>query len=162
MNASTAVPPLIVDPLLRRLYQYWDGERGDHPMPTRGSIDPIKMRYILGHLALIDVLADPRRFRVRLHGTELVSRLGADLTGKTLDEWPSADLRGLGLAWFNAVVERRTPYHQQVNQVIDGFVRNFEALILPYSAQRASVDLILVALRCRDSRSASQTSEACE
>ena len=151
MTALITVPPLIADPLLRRLYQYWDRERGSHPMPLRDSVDPIKMRYILGHLALIEVLPDPKSFRIRLHGTELVARLGADFTGKSMDELPSSDLRRLALAWFIAVAEQRAPYHECVDRVIVGLTRRFEVLVLPYSKQRAAVDLMLVAVRCRAS-----------
>jgi hypothetical protein len=149
MNSLAVMPPLIVDPLLRRLYQYWERERGSLAMPLRDSVDPIKMRYILGHLALIDVATDRGHFRIRLHGTELVSRLGADFTGKMIDDVPSVDLRRLALTWFTTVVERGAPYHEHVYRVIDGLTRHFEALVLPYSTQRAGVDLILLAVRCR-------------
>ena len=160
MNFLTAAPPLISDPLLRRLYQYWDRERGNHPMPTRDSVDPIKMRYILGHVALIDVGANGERFRIRLHGTELVSRLGSDLTGKTIEELPVSDLRRLALAWFTSVVKHRAPHHEQVDQIVDGLTRHFDALVLPYATQRAAVDLILLAVRCRASGAPRQASES--
>ena len=156
MSSLTAAAPLIFDPLLRRLYQYWERERGSYPMPTRESVDPIKMRYILGHVALIDVLAGRPRFRVRLHGTELVSHLGSDLTGKTVEELPFADLRRLVLAWFSGVAERRAPHHEQIDQVVDGFARHFDALILPYSTHKTAVDLMLLAVRCRTSGSIGQ------
>lgn len=149
MTALATIPPLIADPLLRRLYQYWDRERGNHPMPTRDSVDPIKMRYILGHLALIEVLPERKNFRIRLHGTELVARLGADFTGKTVDELPPGDLRKLALTWFTVVAEQRAPYHEQVDKVIDGLTRRFEVLVLPYSKQCATIDLMLAAVRCR-------------
>jgi hypothetical protein len=158
-NKMNTTPRFIVDPLLRRLYQYWDQERGNRPMPTRDSVDPIKMRYILGHLALIDVVSNQADFRVRLHGTELVSRLGSDFTGKTLDEVPFIDLRRLALTWFTSVVERRAPHHEKVDQIIDGFTRHFEALVLPYSTRAAAVDLMLLAVRCRAPGSAAQVSE---
>lgn len=158
MSSLTAAPPFVVDPLLRRLYQYWERERGSYPMPARESVDPIKMRYILGHVALIDVIADRPRFRIRLHGTELVSHLGSDLTGKAVEELPFVDLRRLALAWLNGVAERRTPHHEQIDQVVDGFARHFDALILPYSRHKTAVDLILLAIRCRTGGSAGQTS----
>lgn len=149
MNSLTAVPPRISDPLLRRLYQYWDRERGTDPMPTRDRVDPVKMRYILGHLALIDVGPNGKAFSVRLHGTELVSRLGSDFTGRPIADLPLADVRRLATRWFTNVVERRGPYHEQVDQIVDGFTRHFEALILPYSTERTPVGLILLAVRCR-------------
>jgi hypothetical protein len=160
MSSLTTAPPLINDPLLRRLYQYWDRERGGHAMPLRNSVDPIKMCYILGHLALIDVGADRKHFRVRLHGTELVSRLGVDFTGKTVDELPSADLRRLAQTWFDAVVDREAPYHDQVDRVIDGLSRHFEALVLPYSTQRRRVELMVLAIRCRPPHTTRQITEA--
>ncbi|MGH6968147.1 MAG: PAS domain-containing protein [Stellaceae bacterium] len=160
MSSLTTAPPVIADPLLRRLYQYWDHERGNHPMPTRDSVDPIKMRYILGHLALIDVIGGRGGFRIRLHGTELVSRLGDDLTGKTLDELPFADQRKLALAWFTAVAEQRAPLHEHVDQVVDGFARNFDVLVLPYSTHKAAIDLMLLAIRCRTPDAAKRPSQS--
>ncbi len=155
MNTVSPASLVIVDPLLRRLYQYWERERGGWPLPARDSIDPIKMRYILGHVALIDVKPGPQQFRIRLHGTELVSHLGADFTGKAVAEIPLADARKMALAWFTAVAEHGCAHHQQVDQVVDGFNRRFEALVLPYSASRGSgVDLLLLAIRCRTPASA--------
>ncbi|HYL47763.1 MAG TPA: PAS domain-containing protein [Stellaceae bacterium] len=160
MSSLTATPLLIGDALLRRLYQYWDHERGNHSMPTRDSVDPIKMRYILGHLALVDVISAPKGFRIRLHGTELVSRLGADFTGKTLDELPLPDLRKHALKWFADVVERRAPIHEQIDEIVDGFARHFDVLVLPYSMHKTAVDLLLVAIRCRAPDPAGRLSSA--
>jgi|SRR5215469_11063598 len=158
MSSLTTTPLLIGDALLRRLYQYWDLERGNHAMPTRDSVDPIKMRYILGHLALVDANSSQKNFRVRLHGTELVSRLGADFTGKTLDELPFADLRAHALRWFANVVERKAPIHEQIDAVMDGFARHFDVLVLPYSTHKTAVELLLVAVRCRAPRPAARPS----
>lgn len=160
INTLTVAPLLIVDPLLRRLYQYWDRERGSRSIPTRDSVDPIKMRYILGHVALIDVIGNRRGFRVRLHGTELVAHLGADFTGKTIDDLPLADARELAAGWFTAVAEQHAPYHEQIDQVVDGFARHFETLILPYTSQRTTaIDLMLLAIRCRSATPALSISE---
>jgi hypothetical protein len=155
MSPDDPTRPILVDPLLQRLYDYWDKERGGRLMPTRNDIDPIKMRYILAHVMLVDVLADPNRFRIRLQGTEVVWWVGSDLTGRMLEELNSTDLRALAQEWFTSVVETRTPYHTLDNKILDGFSRHFEALILPLSVHGVSVDLILGAVRCRDFHSES-------
>jgi hypothetical protein len=72
--------------VLRRLFQYWDEKRGDRRAPSRGDIDPAEMIEALPNVFLIDVLAEPRRYRVRLMGTVLGDWYGQDLTGRYVDE----------------------------------------------------------------------------
>lgn len=58
--------------VLRQLFQYWDEKRGDRRAPSRDDIDPAEILEVLPNVCLIDIEADPRRYRVRLMGTELV------------------------------------------------------------------------------------------
>jgi hypothetical protein len=60
---------------LRRLYSYWSDRRGARLAPSRHDIDPMDFRYLRGNIMIVDVLRDPLRFRVRLHGTEMVRRV---------------------------------------------------------------------------------------
>jgi hypothetical protein len=69
LDPADILRAVIVDPLLQRLYDYWQERRSPRSMPSRSDIDPVDMRFILGNLLLVDVLAAPLRFRIRLHGT---------------------------------------------------------------------------------------------
>jgi hypothetical protein len=60
------LPSQIEDRRLAQLYDYWLSRKGSRRFPSRGDIDPLDFRYVLGHVMLVDVLRDPVRFRVRL------------------------------------------------------------------------------------------------
>jgi hypothetical protein len=83
----------IHDSRLCRLYYYWRARKGDRRFPARSDIDPLDFGYVLGNVILFDVMRNPLRFRVRVHGTEMVRRAGYDLTGKFLDDLPITDYR---------------------------------------------------------------------
>lgn len=141
----------IVDPLLRRLFAYWEAKRAGREMPARSDVDPIDLRFILGQLILVDVLPGPTlRFRIRLHGTELAQRAGYELTGKMLDELPSTEFRALAQRSFTATAETRRPFHSIRDRILDGKPRRYESLMLPLSPDGDGVDMLLVGLRYSD------------
>jgi hypothetical protein len=139
--------PDIKHPRLRQLYEYWDGKRGDRPMPSRADIDPLDMRFAIGNIILIDVIdGEPLKFRIRLHGTNLSERVRFDLTGKMLDEMPQAEFRDLTQQSFAKVVATRRPLHAERDLVLDKRRRHYETIILPLSSDGERVDRILCGL----------------
>src|ERR1700685_554118 len=93
----TAPAPVIAaasrEPRLRRFLDYWHAKRGERRVPARRDIDPLDFSYVLGNLMLFDVLRDPQRFRVRLHGANLVTRMNYDMTGRFVDELPRPEYK---------------------------------------------------------------------
>ena len=81
---------------LRQLFLYWDEKRGQRRAPPRDEIDPAGMFGFLPNVFLIDVEAEPRRYRVRLMGTILVNWYGQDVTGRYIDEITDQVLGALG------------------------------------------------------------------
>jgi hypothetical protein len=135
----------LADPLLLRLYEYWGKKRQGRTMPSRADIDPVEMAFMLGYIVLVDVLYEPLRFGIRVHGTELARRAGYDL--KTLDKLPVGEFRALALQSFTATVESRAPKHSIRNRMIQGRSWRYESLILPLSRNGTLVDMLLVGLR---------------
>ena len=142
----------IFDRRLERLHAYWAAARGTRALPARTDIDPVDLRFLLGHLILIDVLDRARQFRVRLQGTELERWMGGNLTGKTIDQMRSAPLAALAQECLTRAVETRAPYHRIGEQAVDDIPRRFEALILPLAADGTVVNMLLAAVLCRDDR----------
>jgi hypothetical protein len=139
--------PDITHPKLRRLYEYWEGKRGDRRMPSRADLDPLDITFIIGNVILVDVIdGDPPRFRIRLHGTNLSERVRFDLTGKMLDEMPSAEFRELTRQSFTKVATTKEPLHAKRDRVLDNRRRDFETVILPLSSDGERVDRILCGL----------------
>lgn len=121
-------------PILQRLYDDWEARRRGRAMPSRADFDPLEMKYILGHLSLLDVFYNPVRFRYRVHGSEIAARFGVDLTRRYVDEAPSLDHRRTALEHYGAVVERREPIvGYRGHQFTDARIWNCEVLVLPLS-----------------------------
>jgi len=140
------LPSQIEDRRLARLYDYWLTRKGSRRFPSRSDIDPIDFRYILGHLMLVDVLRDPLRFRVRLHGSDMARRANYDLTGKFLDDLPIADYRDYVIDRCKGLVADGEPILVHHNRVLDFRLRQYEALWLPFSESGVEVTMLLCAL----------------
>jgi hypothetical protein len=134
-------------PKLRQLYDYWNGKRGDRPMPSRADLDPVDIRFAIGDVILADVLeGTPPRFRIRLHGTNLAERTSFDLTGKMLDEMPVPEFRDLVTRSFRKVVRTREPLHALADRLLDGRMQRYEAIILPLSSDGEHVDRLMIGM----------------
>lgn len=143
---SGAVLPDDCDWRVRRLDEYW---RGAHPpgggLPGRQHIDPTAIPELLPWLWMLDVERDPLRFRYRLVGTEQVSAMAADLTGRYLDEAHPRFLTLLTYPDYVAAAERsevryyRGPpvFHINKDYVL------IERLLLPLATDGSEVDKLL-------------------
>ncbi len=142
--------PHLADPRLHKLYTYWDRERGARSLPARTDIDPAELRFVLGHLLLLDVLRNPLQFRVRLQGTELEWWIGGSITGQTLENLPSPSLRETAYELLSATVESRAPVHRIGEEIVADLPRRYEALLLPLARDGRNVNMVLVGVLCRD------------
>jgi hypothetical protein len=132
--------------LLRRLYSDWSTWRGSREFPSRRNFDPLDTTYIIGKLSLLDVRYQPLRFHYRVHATEFATRLGFDMTGKGLDQYPDAEYRAIVEEHFVSVIERRQPsVRRRERQRRDGRIWSYEVLVLPLSADGARIDMLMSA-----------------
>ncbi len=136
----------IRDPRLKKLHDYWQERRRGRRLPARHDIDPLDFSYILGHLLLVDVLGEPLRFRIRLHGVEMVDRAGYDLTGKFVDDLPDSDFRSYVLERCQKLVEAAQPIRIDHARALDGRMHRYEALWLPFSDDGSTVTMLMCAL----------------
>ncbi len=141
----------ISDPRLTQLLAYWEKARGKRRLPARTDIDPVALKFLLGHIVLVEVGTAPLHFRIRLQGSEM-PWIGGDLTGKSLEQIPSRELYALAFAALDATVETRAPQHKIGEEMIADIPRRFEALLLPIGSDGATVNMILAAVLCRDDR----------
>ncbi|MBX3496603.1 MAG: PAS domain-containing protein [Parvibaculum sp.] len=81
---------LFWDERLTLLYRTWCEKKGARAAPTRDDFDPAEIFALMPIMHLIDVIREPLGFRHRLVGTELVERMGRDVTGR----WVDADTYG--------------------------------------------------------------------
>ncbi len=131
---------------LRRLYEYWLAKKGARRYPSRTDIDPLDFAYVLGHVILFDVIREPLRFRVRVHGTEMVAKAGYDLTGKFLDDLPITDYRLYVRERCEGMVRDGQPILVTHYRTLDGKPRRYEAIWLPLADDGETVSMLLCAL----------------
>jgi hypothetical protein len=143
----------ITDPKLRRLHDYWATRRGSRTMPARADLEALDMAFAMGNIILVDVLpGTPPSFRIRLHGTTLVDRVGFDLTGKMLDEMKQSEFREMSRRSFLKVVHTGEPLHAAADRMIDGRPYRYESVIMPLSDDGERVDKLLIGLVYDDDR----------
>jgi hypothetical protein len=155
-KASADIAEQIQHPRLRQFYAYWEAKRGERRFPARRDIDPLDFPYILGNLMLVDVLPDPLRFRVRLHGTELAQRAHYELTGKMLDALPFPDYRDYVIERCRGLVASGTPLSVRQDRMLGGQPQRYEALWLPFSDDGETVNLLACALIYHQDKAAEQ------
>jgi hypothetical protein len=131
--------------LLRQLYAYWLSKKGTARAPPRSAIEPAEIVGLLPNLALVDVVGDLPRFRVRLFGTKLVAAYGQDITGKFTDE---IDLDTIGPdleAQMRRVVRDWRPHvvRVQLKRADDRRRIEYERVWLPLSADGKTVNMLL-------------------
>jgi hypothetical protein len=101
------------DPILARIYEYWQSKRKGRPMPSRRDIDPAEIgppalqHVVLTEPVTIDGIV---RFRLRLSGTAVNDAAGREMTGQFVhivnpDERYAAYLAGL----YQQVMETGRP-----------------------------------------------------
>lgn len=128
---------------LDQLVAYWRAKRDalGH-LPGRADIDPVEMRFALGHLMLVEVERGPR-FRHRLIGTHIVERAGYDATGRYLDEIPDAELSARVSESYLAALSTKEPVRQTLDDIFDGRSTKLELVRLPLAGDGSNVDMIL-------------------
>ncbi len=131
---------------LRRLYRYWLDRKGSRRFPARRDIDPTQFAYVLGDVMLVDVLRDPLRFRVRVHGTNMALQGRCDLTGKLIDELPIAEYRDYVLRRCAALVQSGDPLAIHYQRMWEWRLCRYEALWLPFADDDSQVSMLLCAM----------------
>jgi len=130
---------------MRRIYDYWLARRRNGRLPRRHDIDPSELSDLLANIFLVDVEENPRRYRVRLAGSEVVACFGLDMTGKTIDEYDLADARDEIMQQYDQAVETGEPNYHRHEFWTAAYEHhlNFERLLLPLSSDGEHVDKLL-------------------
>ncbi len=138
-------PPAGAKPEIVAIYDYWRSKLpADGMLPGRRDIDPTEIPRLLPNVWLVDVVEDPRRFRVRLIGTALVDAGIPLRVGDFIFDRLVPELRHT-LAEFESVVRTREPlwYRGPVNLRHDTYVHEIERIFLPLASDRRHVDMLL-------------------
>lgn len=138
------------------IHAFWQDRCRDGRLPCRGDMSPASLRPWIGHVSLVDVLHDPRRFRWRLIGSRIAETLGRDGTGLWFEELYRDQVLADYVRLYSAAVERRLPAFYQGDLEFLGkeFLR-FRSVHLPLAEGDDPVNMLLLCLDFDDpSRSA--------
>jgi hypothetical protein len=91
------------------MFAYWASRREGSSLPGRKAIHPQHFKRHLPTISLIDVLEDPRDYRLRLAGTGLYGVYGREITGQSLEEVYTAQAAVYWRAELDKIVDSRRP-----------------------------------------------------
>ena len=112
--------------------------------PARSDIIPAEIVSVLPNIGLFDVEESPRRYRIRLMGTRIVSWYGADLTGAYLDEIDFGPGPAFTFSLLDRVVDKVVPGHMTgAYTKQDGRTIRYERLFMPLSSDGRRVDMVI-------------------
>lgn len=133
---------------LVRLLVYWRGLFQGDVLPRATAIDPADMRFILGHVMLVDVVDGGADFAYRLYGSKIAASVGRDITGRRVSSL-AADFGEhlalyFGASFHAAFLRREALYTEHVAASPDSPVERWQRLILPLAAADGSIQRLLV------------------
>lgn len=134
-------------PQLRSLLGYWNRKRDRRLFILQSELEPREIVSLLPLICILDVENDPRRYRVRLMGTEIVQRFGCECTGRYLDELDFGEAKAQVLADYDRVVHSVEPRLAFLEYTQQGRGRiQAERLALPMSTDGRHIDRVLGAV----------------
>jgi hypothetical protein len=130
-------------PILRQLFAYWDGKRGQRMAPTRGDIDPLDFRTAIGWVNLIDVSQGADRFvmRVLAGRTEKMFELGPDF--RTPEDFDDPEFRRVAVEYLAWAADHRQPLRMLRDLQTARRRYRFEGMVLPLSDDGRTVNMVL-------------------
>jgi hypothetical protein len=142
---SSAVVPPEGDKRIWRIFDYWRRiSPSETVLPGRQHLEPLDLPEVLRWVWLVDVQREPLRFRYRLVGTGHRDAMGADLTGRWVDEVFPGFARLRAHADLVAAAGGETRYCRRAPElpVEKGLVR-MERVVLPLARDGVTVDMLL-------------------
>jgi hypothetical protein len=136
----------LTDQRLHRFHAYLEGKRGTREFAARRDLDPLDFPYLLGNIALLDVVGEPPRFRYRLVGSNLSAGNGYDLTGSFIEDHPGPEYRDYVMAKYRETVMRRCVTSGSYDRVMDGKLRRYQCLRVPLSDDGQTINMIIAAI----------------
>jgi len=153
--------PGVVEPLdepvskfLWDLHMYWLSKRGHAFAPSWSAISASEVKPWLDYFALMDVVGDAPRFRIRMWGTGLVQAYNKDITGRWMDECDLNFVLFVLTEQMARVVREKRPntLRARFTKNTDGRYLDYERIALPVSNDGKDVSMILCGYKIYEAR----------
>ena len=131
---------------LHSLADYWRGQSANGSPPGHDAIDPQAMRSWLGHLLLIDVAAGGEKFTYRVYGSDVAATFGADMTGRSPQEFPAHHVEIIQGPYREVVATRAIRFTAHILAIRERKFAAWERVILPVANFRGEIDQLLVGI----------------
>lgn len=93
----------------QEMFAYWASLRRGASLPARVDLHPSSMKRLLPTVSLIDVVHEPRDYRLRLAGTGLYGVYGREITGRLIGDVYNTAAGEYWRKELDKVVEERRP-----------------------------------------------------
>ena len=93
----------------QEMFAYWASLRRGASLPARVDLHPSSMKRLLPTVSLIDVVDEPRDYRLRLAGTGLYGVYGREITGRLLGDVYNTAASEYWRKELDKVVDERRP-----------------------------------------------------
>jgi hypothetical protein len=93
----------------QEMFAYWASLRRGASLPARVDLHPTSMKRLLPTVSLIDVVDQPRDYRLRLAGTGLYGVYGREITGRMIGDVYNKDAFDYWRKELDKVVDERRP-----------------------------------------------------
>lgn len=133
-------------PVLRRLYDYWETLRGPRRWTRRQELRPEEIVFALPYIALVEEggKADPG-LRIRLVGEEIRNEIVGYVKGHRIEDIQPNWYRDHLVERYRAVLATAEPSFEAIHVVYDIRDYYYHRLILPLSSSGEAADMLLVA-----------------
>ena len=149
MSVSVTGPGSVGDhPRFKQLDRYLRDKAPNGLLPSRKHIDPIDLKSLLPFVNLMDVVRETERlrFRFRLVGTAQADALGADFTGRFVDEvFKERDVKPTVRAMLSVVSHGRPHYAEGFVPLPERAHIRYQRTVFPLASDGATVDMLIAA-----------------
>lgn len=135
-------------PTLRQLYNYWQGLPKSGIAPTRQSVSPRDLTFMLGWVNIARVIDKGEDYQFSLIGSEFAAAIKSDITGYNISELHQSAFMERTRAIFDTVIRYRAPVQNGPTplQIDKRDHKQIESLSLPLTRSGRDVDAILIGI----------------
>ncbi|MBM3547779.1 MAG: PAS domain-containing protein [Alphaproteobacteria bacterium] len=136
-------PAELRDERLQRMLAHWTEAATGGAPPTQALVDPAKLGDLMDWLFVYQVERDPLRFRYIVHSPKIALRMGADFTGRYVDEIPNAEAREAVGKVLAAVLATARPHRFESTRRFMGHDVATEVVVMPLAGPGGGIDRLL-------------------